>query len=280
MDFGMIKPTLMVASAIAVGLLAGCAQNGTPRPGTLGATLPPTTDPQMVAQLQDLNARLRRFDADNTELHAEVARLQQQINVTDEEKALLKEQLADASRRLQSAEMARVETDRKLEALQASHTFRGGASISANNSLTEALQLVEIGGLSVRQDGDVIRVELPSDGLFEPGTTQISQAGAAQLDQVAAAIRRHYPRQIVGVEAHLDSQSATGQAYSAHQLTATQALAVVHQLARAGGIPERQLFSMGLGANRPRFSNGDAAGQARNRRVDIVVYPESFDSAN
>lgn len=276
----MIKPTLIVASAIAVGLIAGCAQNGTPRPGTLGASLPPATDPQMVAQMQDLNARLRRFDADNTELHAEVARLQQQINVTDEEKALLKEQLADASRRLQSAEMARVETDRKLEALQASHSFRGGASISANNSLTGSLQLVEIGGLSVRQDGDVVRVELPSDGLFEPGTTQISQAGAAQLDQVAAAIRRHYPRQIVGVEAHLDSQSAVGQAYTAHQLTATQALAVVHQLVRAGGIPERQLFSMGLGANRPRFSNGDPAGQSRNRRVDIVVYPESLDAAN
>ncbi len=238
----------------------------------------PAADPQLTAELQDLGSRLRRFDADNTELHTQVARLQQQLNVTDEAKVMLKEQLALTSQRLEAAEVARVETDRRLSALQASHRSEIGATISANTSLGRELQLVEVGGLDVRQDGDVIRIELPADSLFNPGTTQLSATGAAQLDQVAAAIRRHYPRQIIGIEAHLDSQSAVGATYTPHQLTATQALAVVHQLMRAGGLPERQLFSMGLGSNRPRFSNGDAAGQARNRRVDVVIYPESYES--
>lgn len=268
---------VVIGLVATMSLLVGCARSGAPRPGTLGATMQPTVDPQLTAELQDLGSRLRRFDADNTELHTEVARLQQQLNVTDEEKGLLREQLADASKRLEAAEIARAETDRRLGALQASHRSEVGATISANNSLSRELQLIEIGGLEVRQESDVIKIELPSDSLFTPMTTQISPAGIAQLDQVAAAIRRHYPRQIIGVEAHLDSQSAIGATYTAHQLTATQALAVVHQLLRAGQLAERQLFTMGLGGNRPRFSNGDAAGQARNRRVEIVVYPETYD---
>ncbi|MEZ6108178.1 MAG: OmpA family protein [Pirellulaceae bacterium] len=95
---------------------------------------------------------------------------------------------------------------------------------------------------------------------------------------MAAAIRRHYPRQIVGVEAHIDAVTASNPSFTAHQLTATQSLAVVHQLVQVGQIAERQLFSMGLGANRPKYSNGDAAGQSRNRRIEIVIYPESIES--
>ena len=72
--------------------------------------------------------------------------------------------------------------------------------------------------------------------------------------------------------------TAANPAFTSHQLTATQALAVVHQLVQVGGISEKQLFSMGMGSNRPKFSNGDPAGQAQNRRIEIVVYPESVES--
>lgn len=264
---------LVLATAV-----VGCAQNSTPRPGTLGAAMQANTDPQMLAEMQDLNTRLRRFDADNTELHSEVARLQQQINVADEEKVLLREQLADAARRLETSELARADVDRRLTAMQASHRSEVGAALQANSSSTRSLPLVDIAGLKVEQDGDVIRIELPSDAVFVPGSTQISPGGAAQIDQVAAAIRRQYPRQMIGIEAHVDSATGSSPTYTAHQLTATQALAVVHQLVQVGGLSERQIFSMGMGANRPKFSNGDAAGQARNRRIEVVIYPESVES--
>ena len=139
------------------------------------------------------------------------------------------------------------------------------------------LQVVEISGLDVRQDADLIRIELPSDQIFNPGTTQLSQLGVTYLDQISAAVRRHYPRQVIGIEGHFDSKSLQGSTYTAHQLTATQAIAVLHTLTRSG-LPEQQMFTMSMGSGRPRFSNGDAAGQARNRRVEVVIYPETYDS--
>lgn len=257
--------------------LSGCAQGGLGM-GRAAMTQAATDNAQLAAQMQDLNQRIQRFDADNNALQTEVARLQQQLGVTEEEKSLLREQLAAMTQQLQQAQVATQEVDQRLNALQASTRFNGGATISANNSLTQRLKTVEIAGLEVRQDGDVIRVELPSDKVFSAGTTQLNQLGTTYLDQVAAAIRRHYPRQIVGVEGHFDSQSLTNSSYTTHQLTATQAIAVLHQLTRSG-LPEKQLFTMSMGDSRPLFSNGDPNGQARNRRVEIVIYPETYESS-
>ena len=257
--------------------LSGCAQGGLGM-GRAAMTQAATDNAQLAAQMQDLNQRIQRFDADNNALQTEVARLQQQLGVTEEEKSLLREQLAAMTQQLQQAQVATQEVDQRLNALQASTRFNGGATISANNSLTQRLKTVEIAGLEVRQDGDVIRVELPSDKVFSAGTTQLNQLGTTYRDQVAAAIRRHYPRQIVGVEGHFDSQSLTNSSYTTHQLTATQAIAVLHQLTRSG-LPEKQLFTMSMGDSRPLFSNGGPNGQARNRRVEIVIYPETYESS-
>lgn len=270
------KNLILCVLSIGVMFCLGCAQGG------LGArrtamTQATTDNAQLAAQMQDLNQRIQRFDADNNALQTEVARLQQQLGVADEEKALLREQLAATTQQLQQVQVANQEADQRLNALQASTKFNGGATISANNSLIRGLQTVEIAGLQVRQDGDVIRVELPTDKVFSAGTTQLSSLGITYLDQVAAAVRQHYPRQIVGIEGHFDSQSLTNSTYTTHQLTATQAIAVLHQLTRSG-LPERQLFTMSMGASRPLYSNGDAEGQAGNRRVEVVIYPETYES--
>ncbi len=38
--------------------------------------------------------------------------------------------------------------------------------------------------------------------------------------------------------------------------------------------PAKQLFVIGHGANHPVVSNATKSGQARNRRIELVVYPE------
>jgi outer membrane protein OmpA-like peptidoglycan-associated protein len=34
------------------------------------------------------------------------------------------------------------------------------------------------------------------------------------------------------------------------------------------------MFVVGFGANHPLYSNADPAGQAANRRVELVIYPD------
>ena len=161
--------------------------------------------PPYVAQMQDLNRRNSDLDSNNRDLHSQFAQSQQRSQVLSDEVALLRNQLSDTVDKLKTEQTARQDVDNRLSALQASTQFRGGATLKANNSIKESLRLVDVPGLEVRQDGDVIRIELPVDRLFQAGTAQLIPTGTPLLDQVAASITRHYRRQRIGIEGHSDN---------------------------------------------------------------------------
>ena len=144
--------------------------------------------------------------------------------------------------------------------------------------MARSLTAISIPGIQVRQDGDVVRMELPSDQVFMPGTATLNPAALRLLDQVAEAIAEHYPRQIIGIEGHTDTDPPTGTAWAtSHRLSVDQALAVLDHLGRNPSLSARQLSAAGHGPNFPLASNATPAGKARNRRVEIVVYPETVD---
>ena len=148
--------------------------------------------------------------------------------------------------------------------LQASTRKQGGAVITANNSVRQSLSTIDIPGLEMRQDQDVIRIEMPADELFQAGTVQLSSTAYTYLDRVADAIARNYPRQRIAIEGHTDSAPTfVGTTTTTHQLSCMQALAVFDILTRRNHLPARQLFVMGMGANHPRASNATDAGRAR-----------------
>ena len=125
-------------------------------------------------------------------------------------------------------------------------------------------------------DGDVIRIEIPSDRLFAPGSYQLQPTQTANVNNLVAAIRQNFPRQIIGIEAHWDGTPLTPATTTHHQLTATQSLAVFNELQRQG-LPANQMFNMAMGSNRPRHPQGIANGISPNRRIEIVIYPDTVD---
>jgi len=152
------------------------------------------------------------------------------------------------------------------------------ATIRANNSLMQQLHEINIPGGEARMDGDVIRIEFPSDRMFVSGSYQIAPSQRPVLSDVVSTIRRSFPRQIVGVEAHWDNTPLNPPGTTDHQLTATQSLAVFEELIRLG-LPERQLFTMALASNRPRHPSGSFGGVSPNRRIELVIYPETYDGS-
>jgi outer membrane protein OmpA-like peptidoglycan-associated protein len=114
--------------------------------------------------------------------------------------------------------------------------------------------------------------------LFVGGSTQLQPTSYLLLDQVAAAIQRDYPRQRVGVEGHTDATSTTGLSNAAlHQLTSAQAAAVLDQLIQRNRLPPQQLFTVAHGGNHPRVPATSPEARTKNRRVEIVIYPETID---
>jgi chemotaxis protein MotB len=234
-------------------------------------TVPPT-------QTLDLQQRTAALDANNRELHTQLAQSKQQTDLLRQQVSLLQKQLGDSAQRLQAIQAAKDQAEKKFEALEASTTRRSGAVITANNSLHQALRPIEISGLEIRQDEGLIRIEIPADQLFAPGTAQVVGTAYPILDRVASELARNYPRQLIAIEGHTDSMPAAG-GITNHQLSAAQALAVFDQLTRRNRLPSQQLFLVAEGANRPRESNATQAGQARNRRIELVIHPATFDES-
>jgi flagellar motor protein MotB len=234
--------------------------------------------PEHLAQLQELNRRNTQLDANNNELHRQLAQSQQQVQLLTKQVELVNKQLQEMTALARDEQTAKQQIEQKLQAQLASTQQRGGASITANNSLTGALKKVELPGVLVRSDGDVIRIELPSDQLFQLNTANFTTGATTLLAQTAAAVRQSYPRQKIVIEAHADSTPIGGGVMSSKQrLTAAQAVAVYDQFTGSYGVPERQLVTMAHGDNHPLASNGTPAGQTKNRRIEIVIYPETID---
>lgn len=231
---------------------------------------------QVQSHVQELERRLAQLDSNNAELHRQLAQAEQARQAAQNQVSLLQQQLGDVAARLKELQVAKQQADQQVQALAASTRLRGGATITANNSLRQSLGMVSIPGLEVRQEGEVIRIEVPSDKLFVPGTAQLQTDGYRILDEVAAAIQRTYPRQRVVIEAHTDDSLAANPTAS-HLLTTAQAQAVFAQLVQRGRLPPRQLSVLAMGDNHPLASNATPAGKAKNRRIEIVVYPDPLD---
>lgn len=153
---------------------------------------------------------------------------------------------------------------------------QGSATIRANNGLMQKLNSINIPGGDARMDGDIIRIEFPTDRLFTSGSYRIQAAQLPLLQNIASTIRQSFPRQIVGIEAHWDGTPLSPPGTTDHQLTATQSLAVFDELVRLG-LPSKQLFTMAMASNRPRHRQQQVAGVSPNRRIELVIYPESYD---
>jgi flagellar motor protein MotB len=231
---------------------------------------------QYAAQLREAQRRSNNLDVNNRDLHSQLAQSQQQLHRVVEENSLLKNRLDETAGQLAATLSQKKEIGSRVEALEASTRLRGGASISANSSLRRKLPLVELPDLQVRQDGDVIRIELPSDRLFLPGSATLHQGGFPLIDQVASAVTRDYPQQIIVIEGHTDNSPILGGPGSSNvQLTVAQAMAVFQQLTTRHRMNAAQLRVLGHGSANPIVSNATTAGKTRNRRVEIVIYPET-----
>lgn len=229
----------------------------------------------LATQVQDLTRRTQQLDMNNSNLTRELAQAQQTQQQYQQQVALLQKQLGDTAGRLKSEQVAGQEASKQLTALQASTKFRGGASISANSSVRQGLEKISLPGLDVKQEGDVVRIEIPADKLFVPGSAQMTPESGRILDEVASAIARSYSRQRIVIEGHSDN--TPGGTLNPHLLTNAQAQLVFQQMVQKNNLPARQFSIMAMGENHPIASNGEPAGQAKNRRIQIVVYSDTID---
>ncbi|NOY29903.1 MAG: OmpA family protein [Planctomycetes bacterium] len=231
---------------------------------------------QLIAQQsQEYQTRATSLDQDNQELESLLAQSRQKFQLLSDEISATRGQLKDTTDQLLAMRSTNTELRSKTTSLLASAQQRAGTEIRANNSLLKNLTLPDIPGVTVRQDGDVVRVEIVGDQLFMPGSPYLKDGGEQLIRSVATELRRNFPDQIIGIEGHTDNGPTHSQQFpSNHHLSSAQAIAAYNLLAQQKIISAQQLFVVGHGANHPVVSNATDSGKARNRRLELVVYPE------
>jgi len=258
---------------VPITLAAGCAQS----PMVLQGQLQNHQQQQLALSRrhEQLQRRADALDKDNQDLDALLAQSRQQAKVMEDQLAALRDQLSSVTSQLARTRDEKKESEKKVQMLSASLRRRGGVSITPNSSYQQSLPVINLPDVHVRRDGDVVRIELPSSQILDASGTHLSQGAVKLITDVAAELLRTYPDQIIGVEGHTDSDlTATAQGKNNHQLSIGWAMAVYNVLLDQGRFTPDQLFVAGHGANHPVVSNATFAGRQRNRRVELVVYPE------
>ncbi len=259
--------------AILVLALAGCAENSLVLKGQVDRYKQEQT--ALAQQKDELQGQASNVRQDNEQLHSVLAQQQQQNKLLQDRLALLQSQLASTNEQLARAQDENKAANQKVQTLTASMHRQGGVAITPNNSFAQSLPAINLPDVFVRRDGDVIRVELPSQRLFQAGNAQLLPEASQMIATAAAELVRSYPNQILGVEGHTDSSPlANAQWRNNHQLSIGRAVAVYDVLVAQNRIPPSQLFLVGHGSNHPLYSNATPAGRQRNNRVELVVYPE------
>ncbi len=262
---------LLVAVLLAA---AGCADNAMVLKGRLTQS-----EQQQLAisrQHQQLQGRANALDKDNQELGSMLAQSRQQTKVLEDQMAALRDQLRGVTTQLTEARSEKNSNDQKVRALTASLRRRGSVPISPNNSLLQTLPAIDLPGVHVRRDGDVIRVEMPGSELFESASARLRPGAATLIANAAAEIMAAYPKQIIGIEGHTDSDPISGSRWrNNHELSVARSIAVYDVLLGHTQFKSGQLFVVGHGSNHPVASNATTEGKRRNRRVELVVYPET-----
>lgn len=260
-------------------VVSGCSQN----PYFAGPAGANWNTPQMAsvnqneARIAELSRRVQLLDDNNRQLHTQLAQSEQQAQVYRDETQLLRQQLGDLSQRAESTAIAARDAQSQVRGMQASSQIRGGASIQANTNLTQMASRLNLGGIPVVPDGNVLRIIVPADQLFRPGTAQLLPQASNTLDPIAAQLRSVFPQQRIGIEGYTDNAPIYGgTTATSHQLAAAQASAVLDLITRRSGMPAQQMFTVAQGSNNPRQSNDTAAGRAANRRIELVVYPDNY----
>jgi len=144
----------------------------------------------------------------------------------------------------------------------------GGIGIYQDQQQAKLRDRLLNSGVQVQRDGDSIYLIMPSDITFDTAQSDIMPGFYETLNSVALVLKE-YNKTTVTVNGHADARG--GDDYNQH-LSERRALSVSNYLAAQGVAPVR-LNAVGYGETRPIADNATTAGQAANRRVEIVIDP-------
>lgn len=118
-------------------------------------------------------------------------------------------------------------------------------------------------------------VTFVAEVLFDPGKAELKKDSLPILSKVADILKEEEKSHNISIEGHTDNQPIKYSGWKSNwELSSHRALGVLTYLEQEGVSPER-MAATGYGEYKPVASNDSAEGRAVNRRVEIVIIPNS-----
>jgi outer membrane protein OmpA-like peptidoglycan-associated protein len=123
---------------------------------------------------------------------------------------------------------------------------------------------------TVSREGDHLAVTFQGDVTFDKGSAIVKPGLHAEINRLARVLAQ-YPEAVIRVEGHTDSK---GSAENNMKLSLARAESVRNLLFKQG-VGNRWIEIAGFGETRPIAENDTEAGRQRNRRVEIMIFPQT-----
>ncbi|MBP2077043.1 OmpA family protein [Oceanobacillus polygoni] len=117
-----------------------------------------------------------------------------------------------------------------------------------------------------------IKMQVPDDLLFDFDESILMDFSQETLNSILAELEELEPETTIHINGHTDDQ---GDASYNLNLSLERAESVFHYLEEHGDISHLTIHTEGYGETAPIESNEDEDGRSKNRRVEIVINPES-----
>ena len=126
-------------------------------------------------------------------------------------------------------------------------------------------------GIEVTQTDQGVQVRLPDRVLFDFDKSTLRSDSGPAIQRAVVLLKRS--KKSVIVEGHTDNAGTR----EYNQTLSEERAQVVANALQLRGIAESRITAKGFAYDRPAASNDTPAGQAKNRRTEIVVVGESLD---
>jgi len=115
-----------------------------------------------------------------------------------------------------------------------------------------------------------------ADVLFDSGKAKLKPDSFAVLDKVSRVLSENVPENNIGIEGHTDNVPIKFSGWKSNwELSTARALSVLHYLVDNKGIVPERIQAIGFGEYRPVASSDTKEGRNLNRRVEIVILPQT-----
>jgi len=161
----------------------------------------------------------------------------------------------------------------KIDELSAQLDELARSKSMLENKLSQEINDKQI-KLQMMEKGLVITVV--GDLIFDSGKAKIRPEAVGLLNKVATILKENMSQFNVGIEGHTDNVPIQRSGWKSNwELSTARSLSVLHFLVNEEGISPERLSAIGYGEYRPVASNDTKSGRKQNRRVEIVILPNT-----